>query len=140
MHRRGINYDTGFAPSGDQLSRESFEPAQVRREIEIIARDLHCNAVRISGRDADRIALAAEHALAEGLEVWFAPLPCTDGSRAFAGDTVASSCRFHYRVRPRPRSRWSSRPAAAAGASPWASTGRFAKAAGRSSKATATAT
>ena len=57
MHRKGINYDTGFAPIGDGLSRETFEPAQVRREIEIIARDVHCNAVRISGRDADRIAL-----------------------------------------------------------------------------------
>ncbi|HEX8033662.1 MAG TPA: hypothetical protein VF510_07430, partial [Ktedonobacterales bacterium] len=76
MHRKGINYDTGFAPIGDRLARETFEPAQVRREIAIIARDLHCNAVRISGRDADRITLAAEYALAEGLEVWFAPFPC----------------------------------------------------------------
>ncbi|MGZ3679558.1 MAG: abortive infection protein [Ktedonobacterales bacterium] len=76
MHRKGINYDTGFAPIGDRLSRETFEPAQVRREMEIIARDLHCNAVRISGRDSDRIALAAEYALAAGLEVWFAPFPC----------------------------------------------------------------
>ena len=44
--------------------------------MEIIARNVHCNAVRISGRDVDRIALAAEYALAEGLEVWFAPFPC----------------------------------------------------------------
>jgi hypothetical protein len=76
MRRKGINYDTGFAPFGDRLSRESFDLAQVRREMEIIARDLHCTAVRISGRDPTRIALAAEYALDEGLEVWFAPFPC----------------------------------------------------------------
>ncbi len=58
------------------MSRESFVPGQVRREMEIIARDLHCTAVRISGRDPHRIALAAEYALGEGLEVWFAPFPC----------------------------------------------------------------
>lgn len=75
MRRKGINYDTGFAPANDRLSRTGFEPAQVRREIEVIARDLHCTAVRISGRDPMRIALAAEYALAEGLEVWFAPFP-----------------------------------------------------------------
>jgi hypothetical protein len=75
MRWKGINYDTGFAPVGDSLSRESFDSLQVRREMEIIARDLNCNAVRISGRDPARIALAAEYALAEGLTVWFAPFP-----------------------------------------------------------------
>ncbi len=75
MRWKGINYDTGFAPGGDQLSRESLDPLQVRREMEVIARDLNCNAVRISGGDPARIALAAEYALAEGLTVWFAPFP-----------------------------------------------------------------
>lgn len=76
MRRRGINYDTGFAPFGDKLSRESFVPAEVRREMGIIARELHCNATRITGLHVDRIALAAECALEEGLEVWFSPFPC----------------------------------------------------------------
>jgi hypothetical protein len=75
MRWKGINYDTGFVAVGDRLSRESFDPLQVRREMEVIARDLRCNAVRISGRDPARIALAAEYALAEGLTVWFAPFP-----------------------------------------------------------------
>jgi hypothetical protein len=57
------------------LSRESFEPAQVRKEMEVVARDLHCTAVRISGGDPARIAMAAEYALGEGLEIWFAPFP-----------------------------------------------------------------
>src|SRR5690348_3925827 len=76
MRLKGINYDTGFTRAGAQPSRASFDPAQVRREMEIIARDLHCTAVRISGRDPARIALAAEYALHEGLEAWFAPFPC----------------------------------------------------------------
>ena len=76
MHRKGINYDTGFAPMGDRLSRRTFDPEQVRREIAIIAHDLQCTAIRISGRDPVRIARAAEYALAEGLEVWFSPFPC----------------------------------------------------------------
>lgn len=76
MQRKGINYDTGFTPFGTASSRTAFEPGQVRREMEVIARDLHCNAVRISGGDPERIAVAAEYALAEGLEVWFAPFPC----------------------------------------------------------------
>ncbi len=76
MRLKGINYDTGFTRTGARPSRESFDPAQVRREIAIIARDLHCTAVRISGRDPARIALAAGYALDEGLEVWFAPFPC----------------------------------------------------------------
>lgn len=75
MQRKGINYDTGFTRIGAPPSREALVPAQVRREMEIIARDLHCNAVRISGSDPARIALAAEYALEHGLEVWFAPFP-----------------------------------------------------------------
>lgn len=75
MQRKGINYDTGFTRLGAQPSREAFTPTQARRELEIIARDLHCNAVRISGSDPARIALAAEYALDYGLEVWFAPFP-----------------------------------------------------------------
>jgi hypothetical protein len=75
MRWKGINYDTGVVSIGDRLSRASLDPLQVRREMEVIARDLNCNAVRISGRDPARIALAAEYALAEGLTVWFAPFP-----------------------------------------------------------------
>src|SRR5689334_11968574 len=88
MQLKGINYDTGFTRIGASPSREAFTPTQVRREIEIIARDLHCNAVRISGSDPTRIALAADYALEQGLEVWFAPFPAdmtpVDLTRYFA--------------------------------------------------------
>ena len=75
MRGKGINYDTGFTPAG-QLSRPVFDPAQVEREMRVIARDLHCTAVRISGGDPARLDVAGRLAAAEGLEVWFAPFPC----------------------------------------------------------------
>jgi hypothetical protein len=75
MQLRGINYDTGFGGAVGDRSRREFEPAVVRREMEIIAADLHCDAVRISGDDPDRLVLAAHAALDAGLQVWFAPFP-----------------------------------------------------------------
>jgi hypothetical protein len=73
MKRRGINYDVGIAFSEQLLSRPAFDPAVVHRELAIIKNDLHCNAVRISGTDIDRLMAAAEDALNQGLEVWLSP-------------------------------------------------------------------
>src|SRR2546423_11130295 len=75
MRGKGINYDTGFSPGGHN-SREHFDAGIVRREMGVIARELHCTAVRISGGDPGRLSTAGELAAAEGLEVWFAPFPC----------------------------------------------------------------
>ena len=75
MRGRGINYDTGFFPGG-RLSRERFDPETVREEMRVIADDLHCDAVRVSGGDAGRLAVAGRYAAEAGLEVWFAPFPC----------------------------------------------------------------
>ncbi|MFE9360916.1 hypothetical protein ACFYPB_43615 [Streptomyces olivaceoviridis] len=74
MRARGINYDTGTFP-GHLLTRKTFDPAQVRHEMTVIAGELHCDAVRISGRDAERLSIAARHAADAGLEVWFSPFP-----------------------------------------------------------------
>ncbi|GLY67437.1 hypothetical protein [Amycolatopsis taiwanensis] len=74
MRARGINYDTGFLP-GDALSRKTFDPEIVRRDMAVISGDLHCDAVRISGREPERLTIAARHAVDAGLEVWFAPFP-----------------------------------------------------------------
>jgi hypothetical protein len=76
----GINYDTGFFLDG-QDSHAAFDPTAVRRDMEVIARDLHCSAVRVSGGDPGRLAAAAAAAKAAGLEVWFAPFPCELGPR-----------------------------------------------------------
>jgi hypothetical protein len=53
--------------------RPDFDPKIVHRELEIIKNDLHCNAVRLQGLDIDRLVIAAEDALQQGLEVWFSP-------------------------------------------------------------------
>ena len=75
MRLRGINYDTGFGGAVGDRSRREFEPAVVRRELEIIATDLHCDTVRISGDDPDRLVVAAHAAIDAGLRVWFSPFP-----------------------------------------------------------------
>ncbi|GAA0964105.1 hypothetical protein [Actinocorallia libanotica] len=74
MRARGINYDTGFLP-GEGLSRRAFTPETVRHDMEVISGVLHCDAVRVSGRDPERLSIAARHAADAGLEVWFAPFP-----------------------------------------------------------------
>ncbi|REK87622.1 hypothetical protein DY245_25790 [Streptomyces inhibens] len=75
MRGKGIHYDTGTSPNG-QSSRPSFDPRVVEQEMRIIAEDLHCSAVRITGGDPDRLTTAAIHAAAAGLEVWYSPFPC----------------------------------------------------------------
>lgn len=76
MRLKGINYDTGFAPFGPYLSRPHLDPTEVREDMRTIRRELHCNAVRITGAHPRRIADAADAALHEGLTVWFSPFPC----------------------------------------------------------------
>jgi hypothetical protein len=71
MNRKGVCYDVGSVMGFNW--RPSFKPEQVRRELQVIKDDLHCNAVRISGNDLVRLSLAARHAMEEGLEVWFYP-------------------------------------------------------------------
>ena len=75
MRIKGITYDTGFINSGVS-TKEKFEPNLVKREMHIIKNDLHCNAVRITGGDADRLEIAAQLAAAEGLEIWYCPFTC----------------------------------------------------------------
>ena len=72
MRGRGINFDTGFI-SARTTTREPFDPDVVRREMRIIREDLHCNAVRITGGDPQRLEVAATYAADAGLEVWFCP-------------------------------------------------------------------
>ncbi|WP_030509233.1 hypothetical protein [Microbispora rosea] len=83
MRGRGINYDTGFLPGG-RISRETFDPETVRAEMRIIAEELNCTAVRITGGHPERLSVAARHAADAGLEVWFAPFPCEMTTRELA--------------------------------------------------------
>ncbi|HEU5316614.1 MAG TPA: hypothetical protein VFX49_10925 [Chloroflexota bacterium] len=74
MRAKGITYDTGFVRNGS-ISRERFDPDLVNRELRIIRNELHCNAVRVTGGDPERLELAATSAANLGLEVWFSPYP-----------------------------------------------------------------
>jgi hypothetical protein len=68
----GVNYDTGLVVDG-RSTRATFDEPIVRREVQIIADDLHATAVRVSGEDTDRLEVAAGYASAAGLQVWFSP-------------------------------------------------------------------
>jgi len=70
---RGIGYDTGFCVNGS--FNRPFDHALVRRELQIIREDLHCNAVRLIGNDLDRLEFAANQAAELGFEIWFSPYP-----------------------------------------------------------------
>lgn len=72
MQLKGVCYDVGREMLGRDW-RPDFDPATVRREIEIIRDDLHCNAIRLQGRDVPRLTTASRYALDLGLEVWFSP-------------------------------------------------------------------
>jgi len=72
MERRGVCYDVGRVMLGQDW-RPDFSLVEVRRELEIIKTDLHCNVVRICGQDLDRLMFAGEQALDRGLEVWLSP-------------------------------------------------------------------
>ncbi|HXW37519.1 MAG TPA: hypothetical protein VEJ36_06445 [Nitrososphaerales archaeon] len=72
MYRKGVCYDVGRVMMGGNW-RPKFDPKTFHGELTIIKDDLHCNSVRICGFDEDRLASAAEDALAQGLEVWLSP-------------------------------------------------------------------
>jgi len=71
MKRKGVNYDVGVVYYFNW--RPVFDPKVVHRELEIIKEDLHCNSVRIVSLSIDRLMIAAEDALKQGLEVWLSP-------------------------------------------------------------------
>jgi hypothetical protein len=73
VNRKGVAYDVGTVFGFGMSTRPQISVEVVRRELQIIQQDLHCNAVKIGGRDPGRIAIATSHALELGLEVWFAP-------------------------------------------------------------------
>jgi hypothetical protein len=75
MRGKGITYDTGFFHAGVS-THEPFDPEVVKREMRVIHDDVHCNVVRITGGNADRLKITATHAAAAGLEVWLSPFTC----------------------------------------------------------------
>ncbi|MGH7692771.1 MAG: abortive infection protein [Candidatus Dormibacteria bacterium] len=60
-------------PGWNVPTRPKLDLATAERELQIARDDLHCNAVRLVGRDVDRLAQVAEVAVALNLEVWLSP-------------------------------------------------------------------
>ena len=71
MDRRGVSYDVGRVLGLNW--RPDFDAETARRELEIIRDDLHCNAVRICGREIDRLLTRHRGCPGLGLEVWLSP-------------------------------------------------------------------
>ncbi|GHF86719.1 hypothetical protein GCM10017566_70690 [Amycolatopsis bartoniae] len=69
MKRKGVIYDVGSVQMGINW-RPDYRPEVVRRELRILAEDLHCGAVKIRGRDISRVVLTGDAAAAFGMEVW----------------------------------------------------------------------
>lgn len=66
---KGVNYDVGVPlNSGNNLTA-----SKMIEEIGIIKNELHCNAVRIYGRELSKLVECSKIALNEGLIVWFSP-------------------------------------------------------------------
>ncbi|GAA0462149.1 hypothetical protein Ade02nite_16840 [Paractinoplanes deccanensis] len=72
MRAWGVTYDTGFTNVGT-TTHEPFDSRVVAEDMRIIREELHADAVRVTGGVADRLEIAARHAAAVGLEVWYCP-------------------------------------------------------------------
>ncbi|MFZ0830327.1 MAG: hypothetical protein WCB18_01920 [Thermoplasmata archaeon] len=49
MNRKGISYDLGTEYFLGMSTRPAFSEGISHRELEIIQKDLHCNAVKVGG-------------------------------------------------------------------------------------------
>ena len=74
MYLKGINYDVGTFYTPGICTRPVFNYQAIRTEIGSIRNDLHCDCVRITGYDIERLMKASEFALESGMQVWLSPV------------------------------------------------------------------
>ena len=74
MFLKGINYDVGTFFTPGTCSRPVFDDHTLREEIGMIRNALHCECIRISGYDIDRLMKTSELALETGMQVWLSPV------------------------------------------------------------------
>ncbi len=72
MRVKGISYDIGIS-FGDYQASLGMDTTTMRRELDIIKNDLHLNAIRLSGTNAQNMVSAARIAFEQGLDVWISP-------------------------------------------------------------------
>ncbi|MFI6316406.1 hypothetical protein ACIBG8_02750 [Nonomuraea sp. NPDC050556] len=86
MRGKGITYDTGYVNSGSS-TRDVFDPEVVAREMRVIREELHCDTVRVTGTEPERLELAGRLAAEAGLAVWLGPFTCDH-----VGDELLLDC------------------------------------------------
>ncbi len=70
---KGVNYDVGVGLGFDHNPNNNLTVGVMKEEIKVIKNELHCNAVRLYGRDLEKLLECSEIAIKEGLIVWFSP-------------------------------------------------------------------
>ena len=98
MRIRGINYDTGTTYRPGESSRPLWSVADVERDLRVIREELACTSVNVYGTDPDRLRIAADLALREGLHVSL-QLRSIDESRPVMLDRVRAAAEVASDVR-----------------------------------------
>jgi hypothetical protein len=95
----GVNYDVG-TPLATTRGTTRAEPgdAELERDLALVAGELGCTGVRISGADPGRLERAAAVALRHGLAVWLSPA-LHDLEADAALDVIAEVARAAERLR-----------------------------------------
>lgn len=70
---KGVNYDVGVGLISVNNAINDLNASKMEEEIGVIKNELHCNAVRIYGRDLQKLIECSEIAIKAGLMVWFSP-------------------------------------------------------------------
>jgi len=73
MKYKGITYDVGTEYSPGHSTVDELTAEKLICDFSAIKNELHCNSVRLYGKDIGRLSLAADIALKTGLHVWFSP-------------------------------------------------------------------
>lgn len=74
MEYRGVVYDVGLRFTvGNPYSVENFDMDLVTYDIDTIATELQCNAIRVEGEEIERLVAAARIAHLAGLIIFFNP-------------------------------------------------------------------
>lgn len=73
MKYKGVTYDVGTEYYPKVFTIDPFDAAKVKVDMQAIKNQLHCNSVRIYGKEAQKLMSATEIALQEGLNVWLSP-------------------------------------------------------------------
>jgi hypothetical protein len=73
MQYKGVTYDVGTEYVPNILTKDHFNLELVNKDMDAIKNQLNCNSVRIYGKESQKLILAAESALQQGLNVWLSP-------------------------------------------------------------------